>query len=179
MSIALLLPAAADRRGAGLGVGGTSTARAACLVETPTLPGRGPGELWPFGAGVAASPAVVASFAACVGLGLGTPVVCAGVALGRLTGRGDDVGAGVARAMTGATVGAAVGGAVGAGGRNVGLTVGAAVGAGGRNVGLTVGAVVGTGVGAAVGGIFTATACVSIDGTAVGTAGSSFCGFGS
>jgi hypothetical protein len=161
----------------GFGVGGTCTGRGGPAFD-PAPPGFGPGELSLFGPGDGCVPLVVASFAPCVGLGLGTPAFAAGALLGRLTGCGDALGADVVReATTAAAVGTAVGGALGAG--VAGFAVGAAVGAGGRGVGFAVGAIEGTGLGAAVGGIRTATDWTATDGIVVGTAGNSFCGFGS
>lgn len=156
-------------RGEGLGDGGTAIGRWGPAFGGP-FPGRGPGEPSLFGPGEGAMPPVIAFFAPCVGLGLGTPAFVAGAALGRLTGSGGALGATVAlTAATATAVGATVGAAVGAG--VAGFAVGAAVGAGGRGVGLAVGTTDGTGLGAAVGGTLTATACIATDGIAVGTAG--------
>jgi hypothetical protein len=155
--------------GDGRGDGGTVIGRCGPAFGGP-LPGRGPGEPSLFGPGEGATPLVVAIFAPCVGLGLGTPALAAGATLGLFTGCGDALGATDAfTAATATAVGAAVGAMVGAG--VAGFAGGAAVGAGGRGVGFAVGATDGTGLGAAVGGIFTATACIATDGIAVGTAG--------
>src|ERR1700685_1360715 len=158
-----------DPAGDGFGDGGTVIGRCGPGFDGP-FPGRGPGEPSLLGPGEGAIPLVVAVFAPCVGLGLGTPALLAGAALGRFTGCGEALGATVALTAATATAGGAtVGATVGAG--VAGFAVGAAVGAGGRGVGFAVGAIEGTGLGAAVGGIFTAIACIATDGIAVGTAG--------
>ncbi len=162
--------------GAGVGVGATATGRDGPAFCVPAFPGRGPGEVMPFGPGDGAVPFVCWIAAPCVGLGLGTPGFGAGELVAVGAAAGETLGAAVAFAATVTTDGAGLGDA-GAG--VCGFAVGAAVGTGGRGDGFAVGAAVGIGVGAAVGGTLATTATLAAVGTDVGTAGNSFCGCGS
>lgn len=169
--VALCRPAA---RAAGTGVGRIAIGRAGARSVFAAAPGCGPGEAPPLGPGLGAVPAVRATAAAVVvGLGLGTPVRCAGAADARTAGAVDALGAGVARAGA-----AAVGEAFGTAGAGVAAaTVARTMGAGGFGEGRADGAAVGAGDGAAVGGTFTATATGTAVGTLTGAAGISGLGW--
>jgi hypothetical protein len=137
----------------GDGAGRTAIGRDGAGFSTGPLPVRGPGEAPPLGAGFGAVPAVRATTAVLVGLGLGTPLT----------------GAGLARAME-----TAVGTGLGSAGAGVaGLALGRAVGATGLGEALATGAVEGTGDGAAVGGAFNATAIGPTVGMLTGADGTS------
>jgi len=143
------------RVGCALGDGAARTAigRGGAAFSTGPLPVRGPGEAPPLGAGFGAVPAVRATTAVLVGLGLGTPLT----------------GAGLARAME-----AAVGTGLGSAGAGVaGLALGRAVGAAGLGEARATGAVEGTGDGATVGGGFNATAIGPTVGMLTGAEGTS------
>ncbi len=102
MSIALLCVLVCAFAGAGNGVGRTFTGRAGPgFAVDAAVPGRGPGEDAPLGPGLGAVPAVFATAAVCVGLGLGTPgwVIGDGLALEAGTGKAD----GIADAFTATT----------------------------------------------------------------------------
>jgi hypothetical protein len=138
-------------RAAGDGVGRTAIGRGTAGFAAGPFPDRGPGEAPPLGAGFGAVPAVRATAAVLVGLGLGTPLTGAVVARATAAGVGEAFGA------TGAGVTAcALGCALGTG------DLGVARGSGARD---------GAGEGASVGGGFTATAIGPTVGTLTGAAG--------
>lgn len=159
-------------RGAGLGVGRSSIGRSGAFAVFELGPARGPGEPSPLGPGLDAVPCVLAIAAAWVGLGLGTPACVAGGADERAAGAGATLGAALARTAAGALVGIGLGAA----GAGVARAVGAAVGAGGRGERTAVATAVGAGEGAALGGVFSATAIGATVGTLIGAAGSSALG---
>jgi hypothetical protein len=149
---------AAAGRGPGEAVGRTAIGRFAAFALFGPVPSRGPGEAAaPLGAGFGAVPAVCATAAVLVGLGLGTPLTGAVLARATAAGLGDAFG------ITGAGV--------------AGLALGEAVGAGGCGDGCWTGTAEGEGDGAAVGGAFTATATGATVGTLIGAAGTSLDGF--
>jgi hypothetical protein len=154
------------RRGAGWGVGGIATGRAGAGSAFGPAPVRGPGDAAPLGPGLGAVPAVRATAAGLVALGLGTPARGAGGAETRAAGA--VLGAALARATAAAEVGDARGTAgAGVAACALGRTTGAGLAEGRAD-----GALVGTGEGAAVGGCFTATATGATVGTVTGAAGS-------
>ncbi len=109
ISIALLRRFAGAPAG-GTGVGLTFTGRAGPgLALAPAFPARGPGEAAPLGPGLGAVPAVFATAAVCVGLGLGTPGWVAGAALALAAGAGDAEGMAEAFAATATAVGCGLG----------------------------------------------------------------------
>jgi hypothetical protein len=161
--------------GAGGGDGGTATeiGRCGAALLFPALPGRGPGDAPPEGAGLGALPTVCA-WAVLVGAGLGLPLTGAGVVRARAAGAADGFGA------TGAGL-AGAGDGLGTGGADVatGLMLGRALGWGGNGVARTTGALDGAGEGTAVGGTFTETATGPTVGIVTGAAGSCAAGCGS
>lgn len=156
-------------RPSGAGVGRISTGRIGPGCDFCAGPWCGPGEAAPLGPGLGAVPGVRATAAALVALGLGTPARGAGGSEAWAAGAALAWGAAVALA-TAADVGDARGNA-GAG--VIARAVGRTIGAGGFGDGRAEGADVGTGEGAALGGIFTATAIGAVVGTLTGAAGSS------
>lgn len=161
-------------RGAGGADGGGATLIGRCGAAWlwPAVPGRGPGDAPPEGAGLGAVPTVCAADVL-VGAGFGAPLTGAGVLRETAAGASDGFG----WAATG-FAGAGESDGFGAAGAGVaGTMLGRALGRGGNGVARTTGAVEGAGDGTAVGGTFTETATGPTVGTVTGAAGISAAGW--